>query len=114
MLAVSGSGIPLEEDQLPRADIWSFGVLVWSVWQFRAPWKEMTAKQIRQLVVEEGCRLGTNSKGFPKALKELLDDCWSVNPTDRPSMSCVATALTNLAVRWRSRWLSVGMRDVDT
>jgi len=72
-----------------KADIYSFGVCLWSMFTRKRPYPKKTDAQIVIAVAIEGKRLGIPMK-MPKEMTKLLKLCWQTEPKNRPSFEFLA------------------------
>ena len=72
-----------------KADIYSFGIMVWEMWYGRQAFAEFKDRPICALfdIMDGGHRPKhvEGSKEPPTRWKELLNQCWDGNPEQRPS-----------------------------
>ncbi|BAU80032.1 serine-threonine kinase [Tokyovirus A1] len=71
-----------------KADVYSFGVLVWEVITKKKPYEGQSPVRVAELA-REGKRLSIPND-CPKDIKKLLKKCWEEDPNKRPSMSEVS------------------------
>ncbi|KAG1662428.1 hypothetical protein FOA52_004009 [Chlamydomonas sp. UWO 241] len=78
-----------------KADVFSFAVVVWELLTCRIPYSDMTPLQAAVGVVQKGLRpeipLGT-----PPALGMLMETCWGLDPSRRPSFRELTPRLTQM------------------
>ncbi|AVR52835.1 serine/threonine protein kinase [Marseillevirus Shanghai 1] len=67
-----------------KADVYSFGVLVWEVVTRKRPYEGQSPVRVAELA-REGKRLSIPND-CPKDIKKLLRRCWEEDPNGRPSM----------------------------
>jgi len=75
------------------ADVYSFGILLWEICALKKPFgKVKSAAEFHKTVFEKGSRpkLG---KYWPQNLTEIISNCWSSFPMERPTMSYVKSML---------------------
>lgn len=79
------------------ADVYSFGILVWSVIFEQTPFKEFKWDSDIESHVKSGKRLNLEQRdyGNEKVIK-LIEDCWHQDPTSRPEMNTVVQRLAAL------------------
>ena len=68
-----------------KADVWSFGVLLWELLERRAP-QEEDLKGVRPCILA-GCE---------PAWKLLMQQCWKAAPGARPSMAQIIEHLQDM------------------
>lgn len=74
------------------SDVWSFGIMMWEVMSYgEKPYWDMTNKQVIQSI-GNGMRLPAPTN-CPKALHELMLECWSLDPKKRPTFAKIVTDL---------------------
>ncbi|CAH7439633.1 Epha5 [Phodopus roborovskii] len=77
------------------SDVWSFGVVMWEVLAYgERPYWNMTNQDVISSV-EEGYRLPA-PMGCPRALHQLMLDCWHKDHAQRPRFSHVVSVLDAL------------------
>uniref|UniRef100_A0A8C9PIN5 Ephrin type-A receptor 8 n=1 Tax=Spermophilus dauricus TaxID=99837 RepID=A0A8C9PIN5_SPEDA len=77
------------------SDVWSFGVVMWEVLAYgERPYWNMTNRDVSSSV-EEGYRLPA-PMGCPRALHQLMLDCWQKDRAQRPRFSHIVSVLDAL------------------
>ncbi|XP_032274027.1 ephrin type-A receptor 8 [Phoca vitulina] len=77
------------------SDVWSFGVVMWEVLAYgERPYWNMTNRDVISSV-EEGYRLPA-PMGCPRALHQLMLDCWQKDRAQRPRFSQIVSVLDAL------------------
>ncbi|XP_072864121.1 ephrin type-A receptor 8 [Chlorocebus sabaeus] len=77
------------------SDVWSFGVVMWEVLAYgERPYWNMTNRDVISSV-EEGYRLPA-PMGCPRALHQLMLDCWHKDRAQRPRFSQIVSVLDAL------------------
>eukprot|EP00002_Diphylleia_rotans_P006650 TRINITY_DN1600_c0_g1_i3.p1 TRINITY_DN1600_c0_g1~~TRINITY_DN1600_c0_g1_i3.p1 ORF type:complete len:2451 (+),score=487.30 TRINITY_DN1600_c0_g1_i3:50-7402(+) len=77
-----------------KADVYSFGIVVWEVFLCEKPWASLDALRISTEVVS-GRRPTIPSHHHPK-VKALITSCWSQIPSDRPSFEEILNQLRDI------------------
>jgi len=79
---------------LVKSDVWSMGVVMWEIFtKGECPYSSLTNEQVI-LAVSNGERL-PKPHSCPSKYWSTMNDCWSENPSDRPSFLEMAKQLTN-------------------
>jgi len=84
-------GLPYTE----KADVYSFGIMIWQMARDRVPFKGMSREEFMKSVVKGGERPKLD-KSWPIVFSKLLTDCWHKDPLKRPSFATIVTELTSL------------------
>ena len=83
--------VAMEQTYTEKADVYSFGILLWQLMSLESPYGRMPAQKIEYSV----CHLGLRPKidaSWPEPIQKLLEDCFASQPR-RPSMDQVCTVL---------------------
>uniref|UniRef100_A0A7S1YST7 Protein kinase domain-containing protein n=1 Tax=Ditylum brightwellii TaxID=49249 RepID=A0A7S1YST7_9STRA len=76
------------------ADVYSFGILFWSIIAMDTPYAAYSCKMHEERVVTKGYRPACD-KSWPEVWSNLMKKSWSPTPADRPSFKEIVTALNN-------------------
>ena len=85
-----------------KADIYSFGIILWELFTFQQPYETMNRKEHYERVVCGGERPFV-SKISPNDLANIIRDCWHVDPQKRPTFQSIALALVEMLDNERSK-----------
>jgi serine/threonine protein kinase len=83
--------VALNQPYTEKADVYSFGILLWQILSLEEPYSKMKSGPIEYNV----CKLGLRPKIEPSwsnALRRLLQDCFAAQPR-RPSMEVACSVL---------------------
>jgi serine/threonine protein kinase len=86
-----------------KVDVYSFGILLWELCALKKPFANVkSSSEFKNRVFFQGDRpkLG---KYWPEDLKEMMQKCWSHDPTERPTMKYVKSILTALVRELKSK-----------
>lgn len=67
-----------------KADVYSFGVLLWEVCALTKPFASITSSGEFERDVFMGGKRPVIENRWPTAMKELISSCWSASPNKRP------------------------------
>ncbi len=84
----------LLEDNLfdEKSDVYSYGILLWEIYDRGVPWRGLQPMQIMRKVVDKRERPPLPST-MPDDLRTLVGTCWSPGPDDRPAFVEIASVL---------------------
>ena len=84
-----------------KADVYSFGILLWEVCALAKPFSSITSSGEFERTVFMGGKRPVIENHWPTTMKELIVSCWSDPPSRRPTMLDVKFSLsltmTNIA-----------------
>jgi hypothetical protein len=78
-----------------KADVHSFGIVLWQMARDRVPFKGMSREQFMDAVVRRNERPKLD-KSWPKEFSDMLSACWNPNSKLRPSFMELSKILENL------------------
>ena len=84
----------LLEDNLfdEKSDVYSYGILLWEIYDRGIPWRGLQPMQIMRKVVDK-CERPPMPSGMPDDVRTLLQRCWAPAPNDRPDFQTIASVL---------------------
>lgn len=80
------------EQYSEKADVFSFGIILWELATRKPPYREKTGQQVAQEVVKSGLRPPLPKK-CPEQFLSLMQRCWDQNPEARPTFSRIIEEL---------------------
>lgn len=80
------------------SDVYSFGVVLWEIYTRQVPFSELASSSIFKLrrEVQAGLRPDI-PPDCPPQLAQLIRECWSASPVERPNFEVIVTRLTAMA-----------------
>lgn len=68
------------------AEVYSFAIILWQMISHEVPYAGLGSTAFHRRVVQEGFRPPLGNKAWPAPLSQLLAECWSRTPTERPAI----------------------------
>ena len=90
-----------------RADVYSFGLCLWEMWERRRPYYDLFSHFDIIEAIMSGKRPEI-SPSCPQNLVHLIQRCWEVNPSNRPSFVSIVHVLKDELERVKSQGMSGG------
>ena len=72
------------------AELYSFAIILWQLVSHEVPHAGLSSAAFHRRVIQEGARPPLN-KTWPAPLSQLLSECWSPTPSERPAIEEVKT-----------------------
>jgi len=87
--------VALKQPYNEKADVYSFGIMVWQMARDRVPFKGMSREEFMARVVQRGERPKLD-KSWPSAFSSMLESCWNADHRLRPSFHELSDLLGKL------------------
>ena len=68
-----------------KADVYSFGIILWEFWSRDPPYKGVKAKDVAKKVRANKTYRPIIPNDVPKEIAELMECCWDADPDKRPT-----------------------------
>ena len=78
-----------------KADVYSYGILLWQMAKDKVPFKGMNRTEFMSRVARKGERPKVDKSWSPEFV-QLLEACWHVDHEQRPSFEMISHILTRL------------------
>jgi serine/threonine protein kinase len=100
---VKSAGLPqymspeeFDEDapQTTKVDVYGFGVFLCELYSQKKPWREVQSTKIREKILIGERPVVPDT--IPRAIQELINECWQQDPLARPDMAQVLDKLHRL------------------
>jgi serine/threonine protein kinase len=88
-------GTPIVGYYSEKADVYSFGIILWELWSRDPPYKGIIAKDVGNMVKKDKNYRPTIPKEVPKEIKELMKLCWDFDPAKRPCFLEIINCIEN-------------------
>jgi len=83
------------EDSDEKADVWSFGVILWELATMKEPWSGMNPMQVVGAVGFAGKQLEIPDD-MDHVISKMCRDCWKTQPRDRPSFEDLGNTMRSV------------------
>lgn len=79
-------------------DVFSFALIVQEMMEGVRPFESLEAEEVAKIYANEDRRppFKHHARRYPNGLKNLIEECWSTEPTHRPSFAAIITRLTDI------------------
>lgn len=89
-----------------KADVYSFGILLWEIVSGNRPYDQGTFRTMNQAqlmlcILEQHSRPSLD--GFDSSLEQLIKDCWNSDPRIRPSFSEIIVRLRRIKMEYSNK-----------
>lgn len=76
-----------------RADVFSFAILMWETLSLKVPFEKLKHRDHFEQVVLKHKRPPSLKTELPKALNDLMEQCWRAEPLERPTFEEICSLL---------------------
>ena len=92
------------KDYSIKADVYSYGIIIWEICARKTPYGDMTQQQIWFYVCVKKGRPDKNliPPHTPKSLITLMEKCWDAEPSNRPSFADIITQLRTMIEQYKN------------
>jgi serine/threonine protein kinase len=87
--------VALKQPYNERADVYSYGILIWQMASDRMPYPDMKINEFLQAVAVKGVRPPIDP-AWPPRFQQLLKGCWSQDYKQRPAFDTIVNELSLL------------------
>eukprot|EP01036_Dinobryon_divergens_P038249 gene38249-50178_t len=88
--------VALRQPYSEKADVYSYGVMIWQMARDQVPYKGMNKAEFLQRIAIKGERPKAD-KSWPSGFTALLEACWHSDPAMRPSFESVTAYIDALS-----------------
>ena len=74
-----------KDNYTEKADVYSFGIILWEFWSKDPPYKGISAKEVAVKVKNNPKYRPTIPSDVPEEIAELMKFCWDADPEKRPT-----------------------------
>jgi serine/threonine protein kinase len=84
-----------------KSDVWSFGVVISEILNREEPHKEIEDVIEVAIAIRNELKTPKIEESAPELLKEIMKQCWAINPDERPVSTSLNLPykLTNFRIR---------------
>ena len=75
----------LKDNYTEKADVYSFGIILWEFWSVEPPYKDIVAKDVANNVKKDRTYRPKIPSDMPEEISELMQRCWDYDPAKRPT-----------------------------
>jgi serine/threonine protein kinase len=94
--------VALHQPYTEKVDVYSFGIVIWTVARNKPPYADFNSETHHQRVVLDGVRPKLE-KSWPADFCNLLELCWHKDFTKRPSFEFICTQLDHMIEELKSQ-----------
>ena len=76
-----------------KSDVWSYGILLWEIWNGCEPFANLTTKEVVRRAIAEPDFQPHVAPSIPAVLRHLLNECFDHDPSKRPQFAEIAQRL---------------------
>jgi serine/threonine protein kinase len=76
-----------------KTDVWSFGILVWEIWNGCEPFANLSTKEVVRRAITEPDFQPNVAPSIPAVLRRTLNECFDHDPERRPAFVDIAQRL---------------------
>ena len=78
-----------------KADVYNFSLCIWELLSGEVPFANLTPLQAAQEMAVKGSRPPVNDS-YPDSLVQLMKQCWTENPAERPDFASIVKLLNDI------------------